>query len=374
MTAPADTLGAVRWFALLLVVSLAGAQDAKPRGDDHDKYGFPITFDAEVITLNDLVRDSNVDSIQELGNIGSARDQMLMDKLTEKVGELYGLEVEERAVSDVIERQIAAYPSEAEFYESLAQKGQTLELFRQDIKRQVLAYRLNSLITGGFLQQGGRLLPWDPNPSPREVKIAFDNDPARIAAGSLVKWRELAVSLSAKERKKVYGKRMLNPDLTDEDLRKEENAILEPRVARARAALKAKKSLDEIAKELGATILEKAGEIDSEPSKSERLTFLQKAKKGEQSGLLAVGKARYAILQIVEVRRPDQLTLNNPKVVEGYRARLAQLKQSKANFTLRLRALEKSIIRPERVRRQLRDLLLTSLRQSHRELRVLGLH
>jgi hypothetical protein len=167
---------------------------------------------------------------------------------------------------------------------------------------------------------------------------------------------------------------MLNPDLTDEDLQKEENAILEPRVAQARAALKAKKSLDEIAKELGATVLEKGGEIDSEPTKSERLTFLQKAKKGEQSGLLSVGEARFAILQIVDVRRPDQMTLNNPKVVEGYRARVAQLKQSKANFTLRLRALEKSIIRPERVRQQLRDLLLTSLRQSHRELRVLGLH
>ncbi|MHC4847744.1 MAG: hypothetical protein ACYTEG_04740 [Planctomycetota bacterium] len=364
----------MRWIALLFVVSLAGAQDYKPRGDDHDKYGFPITLDAEVITLNDLVRDSNVDSIQELGNIGSARDQMLMDKLTEKVGELYGLEVEERAVSDVIERQIAAYPSEAEFYDSLAQKGQTLELYRQDIKRQVLAYRLDSLIKGGFLQQGQRLLPWDPNPSPREVKIAFDNDPARVAAGSLVKWREIAVSLTAKERKKVHGKRMLNPDLTDEDLQKEENAILEPRVAQARAALKAKKSLDEIAKELGATVLEKGGEIDSEPTKSERLTFLQKAKKGEQSGLLSVGEARFAILQIVDVRRPDQMTLNNPKVVEGYRARVAQLKQSKANFTLRLRALEKSIIRPERVRQQLRDLLLTSLRQSHPELRVLGLH
>jgi hypothetical protein len=359
---------------LLLAVSLAGAQENRAPRDDHDKYGFPITFDAEVITLNDLVRDSGVESVEELGNIANVRNQMLMDKLTEKVGELYGLKIEERDVSDFVEKQIAGFPSEAEFYDSLAQKGQTLELYRQEVKRQVLAFRLNSLIQQGFIPQGRRLLPWDPTPSPREVRIAFENDPLRRDAGSLVQWREVVVSLTKAERKKVFAKRMTNPDLTDEDLQKEQDAILEPRLAAARKDLEAKKSLEEIAASVQAEVLTKADEIDGAPTKSPRITFLQKAKKGDRSGLLPLGKARYAVLEIVEVKRPEHQTLNNPLVVRAYRERVSQLKQAKANFTLRLRALEKSLIRPERVRRQLRDFLLTSLRQVHRELRVLGLH
>jgi len=375
LRARADTLCAVRWMPLLLLlIAPAAAQETDRAADDHDKYGFPLRFDAEVITLNDLVRGAGLDSVEQMGNIANERDKLLMEKLTEKVGQLYGLEVEDRDVNDWIERQIANFPSEAEFYDSLAQKGQTLEIYRQEVKRQVLSLRLGQLIEQGFVPQGRRLLPWDPNPSPREVKIAFRNDPKRRAAGAQVLWSEVTVSLTDKERKKIYAKRMLDPDISDEDLRKEEAAILEPRLAQARAALEAGKTVAELGAELELEVLEKAMEIDSEPQASPLVAFLQSAKEGDQSGLLDIGQARFLVVRVKEISRPDQLSLNNPAVVEHYRSRIAALKQEKATAILRLRALDKSSIEPPRVRVQLRELVLANLRQAHRELRSLGIH
>ena len=50
------------------------------------------------------------------------------------------------------------------------------------------------------------------------------------------------------------------------------------------------------------------------------------------------------------------------------------LKQAKAEFRLRLRALDKSIVEPERVREGLRKLLLDQLGSAHGKLLALGLH
>ena len=59
--------------------SLLPAQDAARPSDDHDKYGFPITFDAEVITLNDLVRSANVDSLEQLLTREDAIDYVILE-------------------------------------------------------------------------------------------------------------------------------------------------------------------------------------------------------------------------------------------------------------------------------------------------------
>ena len=56
-------------LALLLVPAAAVAQDVP---DDHDKYGFPITFDTEVLTLTDLVRAQGLDRVEQIGRIGTA--------------------------------------------------------------------------------------------------------------------------------------------------------------------------------------------------------------------------------------------------------------------------------------------------------------
>ena len=49
---------------LILFALLAGAQE-----DDYDEFGFPITFDADVITLNDVVRSAGVDSVEAIGSM-----------------------------------------------------------------------------------------------------------------------------------------------------------------------------------------------------------------------------------------------------------------------------------------------------------------
>jgi len=362
----------MRTTALLLFVSVAGAQESPE--DDHDKYGFPMRFDAEVITLNDLLRSLDRESVRQIGNVVVERNAILVQKLDEKVGALYGLEVEDREIGDHIERQIAKHDSEAEFYEYLAQQGLTLERFREDVRRKILDYRLQQLIRGGYVAQGKRLLPWDPNPSPREVKVAFENDPARQTAGKRVRWADVTVSLTEEERKKIAMKRFRDPDMTDEQVSEERAALLEPRLEKARELLAAGKGVAEIGEALGLPVLEREAEVDGEGGGSALRAFLRTAEEGQRSGLLKIREGAYIVVEVRGISRADQLTLNDPQVVNAYFARIAQAKQMKARSILRLRALDKSSVRPRRVREDLRELILTDLRAAQRKLRTLGLH
>jgi hypothetical protein len=361
----------VRLSLVLLLSSIAFGQSGN---DDHDKYGFPITFDSEVITLTDLVRAQGLDDITQIGRVGQARDTLLMEKLTERVGELYGLTVENRDIEDWIKKQILTFDSEAEFYEDLMQQGLTLETFREETKRKVLAQRLDSLVQRGFLPQGQRLLPWDPQPTPKEIRIAFVNDSSRGAAGTRVIWHELRVEISQKKRQSIYSARIINPDLSDADLELKVTEALAPILKSAREGLAAGKTLEQVAKTLNLNVTRKGLEIANEPSESPLLRFLQKAESGAQSELIDIGKGRFLVARVEQLDRSTSVTLNDPRVVESYRQRIAELKQKKANFTLRVRALDKSIVRPERVRKQLRKLLMTELGAAHAELRKLGLH
>ena len=86
---------------LILFALLAGAQE-----DDYDEFGFPITFDADVITLNDVVRSAGVDNVEAIGSVRNERDKFLMERLLEKVAELYGLEISVREVEDLAAESI----------------------------------------------------------------------------------------------------------------------------------------------------------------------------------------------------------------------------------------------------------------------------
>ena len=88
----------------------------------------------------------------------------------------------------------------------------------------------------------------------------------------------------------------------------------------------------------------------------------------------SAGPPGWVVLHVLQVSRPGDLTLDDPKVVNAYRQRIGELKQRKAEYTLRLRALDETDLRPERVRTELRELILTTLKQARRELRKLGLH
>lgn len=375
MTGLADTLSSVRLLpVLLLVFPLASSAFGQGTADDHDKYGFPITFDAEVITLTDLVRAQGLDDITQIGRVDKARDILLMEKLTERVGELYGLTVENRDIDDWIEKQILSFASEAEFYEDLLQQGLTLETFREETKRKVLAQRLDSLIQRGFLPQGQRLLPWASQPTPNEIRIAFERDPERRAAGTRVIWNELRLDVSPKKRESIYSARILNPKLTDADLELKVIEAIKPILKTAKDGLAAGKTLEQIAKTLGLKVVRRGIEIGDKQTESPLLRFLEASEPGAQSEFIDIGKGRFLLARVEKLDRSAAVTLNDPRVVDAYRQRIATLKQKKAQFMLRLRALDKSIVRPERVRKELRKLLMTELGAAHSELRKLGLH
>lgn len=348
---------------------------AQGSSDDHDEYGFPITFDAQIITRNVVMRDVGLESEEDVGgSFKNLRDAYLMQRLYEKVGELYGIEIDEREILDYEQREMARFKSEAGYFDYLLQKGLTPEANRQKLRKDVLQAYLGQLFRNGFISRGQRLLPWDPNPTPREIKIAYENDPERRAAGSKLRWRELLIDIPAAERRKAAAARIINPNLTDADIEAKIRAKVEPLANKAREMLKAGKSIDEIGKAIKIEVKLVDQEISNEPSEEPRLAFLQKAKAGDSSGLIELARARWSLIIVEAVNRPSDVTLADPNVVKYYLKMVGTLKQDKAQYLLRLRALEKTDIRPARVKRDLRKLCLDRLRQAQRRLRALGLH
>jgi len=354
---------------LILLAPFAFAQD-----DDHDEFGFPITFDADVITRNDVVRAAGVDSEEALGSMRNERDKFLMERLLEKVAEIYGLEISVREVDDWIARDIARFDSEAEFYDSLLQEGLTLELKKQDIQRKLLGHYLMQLFQVGFVGRGDKLLPWDPQATPREIKVAFETDPVRKNQGVDAQWQDLVIDISKKERGRINLKRAMDPDITQEKVDKEIREKVEPLVAKVRERLKAGKSLEEIAGELKLPFQIKTRSLAKTASDQPAIKFLQTAEVGTTSEPIALPHSRWVVLHVLQVSRPGDMKLSDPRVVNAYRQKIGMLKQKKAEFTLRLRALDQADVRPERVRTQLRELIMTTLKQARRELRALGIH
>ena len=359
-------------LALILLAALATAQDA---GDDYDEFGFPITFDAQIFTRSDIVRAAGVESEEQLGGpLKNSRDIFLMQRLLEKVGELYGIEVTQQQIKDYVAKEIAGFESEAAYYDSLLQRGLSPSDREEEIARQALQYQLQQLFVNGFIARGQRLLPWDPNPTPREILIAYKNDPERLSAGSEVIWRELLIDIPAQDRRKAAAARLLNPDLTEEQIEAKIRAKVEPLAKKAQEMRKAGKSIDEIGKELGLEVKKVVREITPEPSTEPRVAFLQKAKAGETSDVIELARARWSVIEVKSVNRPGDVSLKDPKVVRYYEQMVAALKQQKGEYLLRLRALDKTDIRPARVKRDLRKLCLGRLRQAQKGLRRLGLH
>jgi len=360
---------------LLFVALLSAVSLAQSTSDDYDEFGFPITFDAQIVTRNVVIRSFGVESESALGGpLKNSRDIYLMQKLLEKVGELYGIEISQREVKDIEARQIAAFKSEADYYDDLLQNGLTPTTNQQKIRNDLLQAHLGQLFRFGFLARGQRLLPWDPAATPREILIAYKNDPQRLNAGSLVKWRELLIDIPAAERKKAQAARIVNPNLTDAHVEAQIRAKVEPLAIKAGEMLKAGKSLAEIAAELNLKVREAAREVTSQASKEPATLFLQKAKAGERSDLLELKRSRWLILEVDVVHRPGDVSLSDPKLVMRYKQMVGELKQAKAEYLLRLRALDKTDIRPARVKRDLRTLCLDRLHHAQRKLRELGLH
>ena len=105
-------------FTLLLVLGPASqAQEAvKPK---HDKLGFPITFNTERITRNDVLRSMGSPADPDDGSLAAARDKLLMDKITQHMASIWGIRVLDEDVDREMRREIKHRGGEAKFHQFL---------------------------------------------------------------------------------------------------------------------------------------------------------------------------------------------------------------------------------------------------------------
>ncbi len=356
-------------LAILALAVRAADEDPK-----HDIAGFPITFNEEIITRNDVLREVDGDEkvLGDANVLADLRDGLLRRKLAEQVGADLGLEVKDGEVELIMRNHIEVRGGDAKFFEWLFQRGDTLARFRNEIRQQLLKSKLDQLFRIGFTPGQSTLLPWRVRPTPREIAVAFRNDPARLQAKIRVQRVDLTVGLTKDERRRLA---ILSMDGTSpEDIKKEAGQKLKPRIEKA---MKLVKDGDVSgASKLPGTKVQKAWvEIEREKSRRPDVEFLRQGKVGAWSQpFLQSDGASVRFLQVMERKHPVQGDTPGIKDSQAYTLRIRELRARKWRAVARLRALDKSTVRPERVRTGLRTQLVTELKAAEKTLRALGIH
>ena len=358
----------------LLPAAAAIAQPGPAPAPAHDALGFPITFNDEIITESDVRRslglpDAEVPPI----TLRNERNRLLQRKLAERVGADLGIKVEDFEVAEAFRRTVDIEGGEAKFYDVLAQQGRTLERWRLDVRQQILEDKLRYMFQTGISVDQRTPLPWRIRPTPREIRIAYDRDPSRLEAGLRVRRLEVVVDLDQRER--VQLAMNSGGSLTQEQLAEQVEEILKPRVAQVVAELK-QRPFPEVAKERGVDVdAERAKwyEIPRSETPNPAERFLQQAKKETFSAPLRQPGGGYRILYLIDRQDPGRKPPTDPQVAEDYDARIRALRAQKWEALLRLKALDESLVRPERVREELRVDLVGSLKDADDRLRALGL-
>jgi hypothetical protein len=363
-------------WILVLLAGLAPAQEqpeeTPPAEPQHDALGFPITFNDEILTKNDVLRALGAD-ITVLGNRGvlrTERDAVLRDKLAEQVGADLGITVVEQEVDLVLRRQIDEAGGEAKFYERLSQRGQTLAGHEAEIAQRLLVEKLGYLFRNGIFQR--QLLPARIRPTPEEILIAHENDPARRSAKVRVHRAVYDIGLTKKERGRIALLRM-DGELTEKEIEERKAKLLQPRLDAVVRALKARKQGAPLGEMEGVSAETGWVEVPTEPSDRPDKRFLQQGEAGRLSEPFARPDG-YTILEVIEREAPDARPANDPEVAARYDQAIRTLRSRKWEAIMYLRALDKATVRPEIVRQELRKEIVAQLRQAEEALRLLGLH
>lgn len=360
---------------VLLFPAAAPAQEGPAPAPAHDALGFPITFNDEIITENDVKRSLGLPEGEVPPvTLKNERNRLLQRKLAERVAADLGIRVEEVEVAEVFRRTVDLEGGEAKFYEVLAQQGRTLERWRADIRQQMLEDKLRYMLQTGISVDQRKPLPWRIRPTPRELAIAYENDPSRLQAGLRVRRLEIEVNLTPQERIQLAMKG--GGDLTMEQLAAMAEEALKPRVEAVVAELK-RRPFPEVAKERGVDVDALAAqwvEIPRTGSANPAERFLREAKRASISPPLRQPGGGYRILYLLDRQDPGRKPVTDPQVAEDYDSRIRSLRAQKWEALLRLKALDESLVRPERVREELRLDLLGSLKDAQDRLRSLGLH
>jgi len=359
------------------LLALAGAA-AEKTAESHDALGFPVIFNDEVITRNDVLRSLGAKET-ELGSpevLARELNALLYRKVTELVAAHLGIKVAKEEVEAAIQREIDLKGGEAKFYESLAQRGDTLAHYKQYIRELILQGKMGFLFINGISRDQKTLLPWAVRPRPHEIQVAFETDPERRAPGPRVRWLEFEVKLSEAEKKPLYA--MMMEGAAEKEVRAKTQALLASRLEKVRAALAAGRPFEKLAAEHGADVAAQKArweELSSESTRRRDLRFLERAKPGEASKAIPLpGGDGCRFLQLLERKEPIAAGPSNPEVARAYSGRIRQLRGRKWEAVLRLRALNQATIRPARVREAFRSLLLSDLKDARQGLESLGLH
>ncbi len=358
----------------LLSALVLGQEPAAPANDE---LGFPITFNETVLTRSDVLRGlPPAETLASGAEVKKQRDRLLMERLTETLGRRQGIVIEERDVKDEVERQMTRLGGEAKFYEYLSETGQTLEGFRENIRLQILQAHISYMFVQGYTPGGRKMLEWSPVPTPREIATAYRNDPERQSGLVRLKVYEMVLDIDAAERRQLLAQQVLGTK-PKEWLQEQIAQKLAPVLVAVRATLDGGEPFAAVAARHGAPT---AGqnprwlEMPKGEPRDEVDRFLQQAAAGARSEPLEMPLGGYRLLFVEELERPGDLPPNDPGVVAAYRERIQDLRRRKAEALLRIRTLDDSTVRPERVAQEFRATLLAGLREAETALRALGVH
>jgi hypothetical protein len=364
---------------VVLLASLAPAQEGPDASATpaHDELGFPITFNDDIITEGDVERSlgqkrKDVPPI----TFKNERDVILKRKLAEEIAAELGIAVAEQEVDAYLRREMEAQGGEAKFYESLAQQGLTLEGHRNNQRQLILHAKLRWMFQHGVTADQTRLLPQRIRPTPREIRIAAENDPARQGAGIRVRRLELVVDIDKKMRQKVIGQ-MLRDGKDEEWLKAQLAVAVDPLLEKIRAELKGGRPFAKVAQERGVDVDAMKDlwiEVPQQPSEDPVEQFLQTAELNAVSDAFPRPGGGHRIVCLLARERPEDRSVKDPEVSRAYESRIRVLRAAKWQAHMHIQALDRSTVRPERVRESMREELLTELRDAEGKLRALGLH
>ncbi len=360
-------------LVLLGVAAAAPEEQAAPEPSPYAAMGFPVTFNDEIITANDVARylETNLEEI-ELNTLRRNRDLLLFRKINERIAADLSIVVGDREVDAQIKQQIDTHGGDAKFYEWLAQQGTTLERYKLEVRQKGIEQLLNYLFQTGQTHDRTQLLPWRVGPTPREVETAFRNDPAQREGEVRVRRLRFTVDADPQKRRQLSVKQLRG--MTAEEVAAEIEADVRPRLEAALKALK-ERPFEEVAREHGAGNVEAmAKEWVKLDGSSEGEKFLAVAEAGTWSSPVRQESGAYEIVILLERDNPAARKSTDPAVAEEYSRRIRILRATKCQAMLRLRALDESMVSPDRVRDDLRSQILDTLREAEAALTALGLH
>jgi len=319
--------------ALLLLTLAVLAQDSTVETGKHDELGFPVTFNDEIITRRDVLR--RIGAPEEAvgpGTLGSQLNQVMRDKLTERLAELWGIRISDSMVRQSLRREMEAVGGEAKFYLKLAQRGDTLARYQEELRLTILKAHLRYMLMNGFSPSQDRFLPWDLKPTPSEIKRAFERDTTRRDAGPRVRLLVLRIRLDGKTRKNIVGQSFLKGEDGPEWMKKELQRRTEILIAEAEAELKRVGDFEKVLTARGLDLEEARNRwfpLPKEPTGDADDAFLRTAGEGTWSEPLRQAQGDARILYLLEREDPHSRGVHDRDVYVHYRDLIKAARQDK---------------------------------------------